>query len=243
MDPSTGLVTVNNGQYDLDKTCKESETIPCVITATDLGDHTVKCDLEITINEINENPPVFGKENYDFTVPWDAKSPTTVGQATTTDLDCLATHDERQHLYELCCDKMFSVRDNGQVYLSGDLTTIPNYKSAVFDLTLTATDRGDLAPNEYMVDSVPVTITVVEPPTTTTSTTTTTTTVFDINNLGAGGKGAINSFFDVPENLAWFVPCMILLAIMLALLAYMIWRICRNPAAFSRLWRLFKCNW
>ncbi|XP_033726778.1 protocadherin Fat 4-like [Pecten maximus] len=244
MDPSTGRVT-KTAEYDLDATQQTSDTVACVVTATDEAGHTVTADLNIVINEENDNPPVLDKETYTFFLPINTGAGSQFGPFSSTDADVLTDHTDTT--YTLTGGSgLFGLTDCCSVFNNVNFSTTTHNVGDSFTMTLTALNNNGLK------DTATVNVILIDPITTTTaSTTTTTTTTASASSLAFpnfGGSGSISNFLDDPENLGWFIPTMILLAAMLALLGYMIYRCIRNPGAFAKLGNLCKgrslnCKW
>ncbi|XP_069106792.1 protocadherin Fat 4-like [Argopecten irradians] len=245
MDASTGRVT-KAAEYDLDATQQTSDTVTCVVTATDLGGHTVTADLNIVINEENDNPPVLDQDTYTHFLPINTGAGTQFGPFSSTDADVLTAHTDTTYslsggsgLFGLidCCSVFNNVNFSTTTYNVGDS----------FTMTLTALN------NNGLTDTATVNVILTDPVTTTTAATTTTSTTaataasVAFPNFGGSG-GSISNFLDDPENLGWFIPSILLFAAMLALLGYMVYRCIRNPGAFAKLRNLCKgrslnCKW
>ncbi|XP_033726777.1 protocadherin Fat 4-like [Pecten maximus] len=244
MDPSTGRVT-KTAEYDLDAAKKTSETITCVVTATDEAGHTVTTNLDIVINEENDNPPILDKDTYTYFLPINRAAGTQFGRCISTDIDVLPDHNDTA--YTLTGGSgLFGLTDQCRLYNNVNFSTTTYKVGDTFPMTLTAKNTNGLK------DTASVNVVLIDPVTTSApSATTTTTTAAPASSLAFpafGGSGSISNFLDDPETLAWFIPTMILLAAMLALLAYMIYRCIRSPEAFAKIGKLckgrsFRCKW
>ncbi|XP_021343455.1 protocadherin Fat 4-like [Mizuhopecten yessoensis] len=244
MDPTTGRVTKTD-EYDLDATQQTTDTVACVVTATDAAGHTVTTNLNIIINEENDNPPVLNQDTYTHFLPINTGAGSQFGPFSSTDADVLTDHTDTT--YTLTGGSgLFGFTDCCSVYNNVNFSTTAHNVGDSFSMTLTATNKNGLK------DTATVNVILTDPVTTTAATVvTTTTTAATASSLAFptfGDSGSISNFLDDPENLGWFIPTMILLAIMTALLAYMIYRCIRNPGAFARLGNLCKgrslnCNW
>ncbi|XP_062616605.1 cadherin EGF LAG seven-pass G-type receptor 2-like [Saccostrea cucullata] len=222
MDPNTGSIT-QSVEYDLDSVGKEQEVVTCTVTATDKGGHTISTQLSITINEINDNAPVLDKGSYSFFVSQCASVGSSAGQVTATDKDIKQEH--KDVTFTLTSGAGFLVGNDGTIHVAQDLCDVP--VGTKYDLTLTAANADGLQ------DTAPVTI-VITDPTTTTSTTTTTTTTTTAPPSSGGSSSSTGGFFDNPENLAWFIPTVLLAALMVALLIYFLYKCFRHPGLLSR---------
>ncbi|XP_021343494.1 protocadherin Fat 4-like [Mizuhopecten yessoensis] len=245
MDPSTGRVT-KAAEYDLDATQKTTETVACVVTATDEAGHTVTADLNIVINEENDNPPVLNKDTYTRFLPINTGAGSRFGPFSSTDADVLDDHTDTT--YTLTGGSgLFGHTDCCSVYNNVNFSTTTYQVGDSFPMTLTAINKNGLK------DTATFNVILTDPVTTSApvAAATTAATAASTSSLQFpefGGIGGISNFLDDPENLAWFIPTMILLAIMTALLAYMLYRCLRNPGAFSKLGKLCKgrslrCKW
>ncbi|XP_060078682.1 uncharacterized protein LOC132558167 [Ylistrum balloti] len=244
MDPSTGRVT-KAAEYDLDATKQPSDTVACVVTATDEAGHTVTTNLNIIINEENDNPPELNQDVYTYFLPINTGAGSQFGPFSSTDADVLTDHTDTT--YTLTGGSgLFGYTDCCSIYNNVNFSTTTYNVGDSFPMTLTALNKNGLK------DTATVNVILTDPVTTTTVTAaTTTTTVASAATLAFpsfGGSGSISSFLDDPENLGWFIPTMILLAAMLALLGYMIYRCIRNPGTFAKLANICKgrtlnCKW
>jgi len=223
LDESTGIITQTR-EYDLDANNSKFNTARCTVTATDKGGHTVTTRLDIRINEINDNPPVLNKNKYDFVVPQNAPAGTTIlGQCTSTDKDVKTEHTD--HTYSID-GSVVLVGNTCTMKLSADVSGYP--VGTKFEQTLTATDIGGLT------DTAAVCVVITDPTTTSAATTQPSNTITN-SGTGTGNSGSPAAFLNNPADLAWFIPAMIALAVMVALLGYMIYRCCRVPGFCSRL--------
>ncbi|XP_061188483.1 protocadherin-like wing polarity protein stan [Saccostrea echinata] len=222
MDPNTGSIT-QSVEYDLDSAGKEQEVVTCTVTATDKGGHTVTTQLSITINEINDNAPVLDKGSYSFFVSQCSSVGSSAGQVTATDKDVKQEH--KDVTFTLTSGTGFLVGNDGTIHVAQDLCNVP--VGTKYDFTLTAVNADGLQ------DTAPVSI-VIRDPTTTTSTTTTTTTTTTAPPSSGGSSISTGGFFDNPENLAWFIPAVLLAALMMALFIYFLYKCFRHPGLLSR---------
>ncbi|XP_069107028.1 protocadherin beta-6-like [Argopecten irradians] len=245
MDPSTGRVT-KAAEYDLDVDQLTTQTIACVVTATDNAGHTVTTNLNIVINEENDNAPVLNKDIYTHFLPINRAAGSQFGQCTSTDEDVLDDHTETT--YKLTGGSgLFGLTDACRIYNNVNFSTTTYQVGDSFPMTLTATNNNGLK------DTATVNVILIDPVTTAApAAATTTTTAAPDSSLAfpafGGIGGSVSFFLDDPENLAWFIPAMLLLAVMLALLAYMLYRCLRTPGYCSRLGNLCKgrslrCRW
>ncbi|KAK3087566.1 hypothetical protein FSP39_007616 [Pinctada imbricata] len=226
MDNRTGIITQAT-EYDLDEPGQESKNIFCRTTATDKAGHTVTASLWIELEEENDNPPVLNKEDYDFSVQRYAAVRTTIGTPRATDEDVKTEHKESVMSLTGPYADYFGVDDAGNVYLAKSVVGLGVTR---FDLTLTATNVKLSNRNTTLSDSAPVTIVIIDPPSTTPPVVVTT--PVPTADSGSGNNNVTPTDYnpwDDDEFLAWFIPAMILLAFMLCLLLYILYRCCRNP--------------
>lgn len=224
MNSNTGLVTLSS-EYDLDDVGKTQEVVTCTVTATDKGGHTVSTQLSITVNEINDNAPVLDKGSYSYFVSQCTSVGSPIGQVTSTDKDVKPEH--KDVTFDLTSNVGFLVGNDGKIHVAQDLCDVP--VGTKYDLTLTASNADGLK------DTAPVTIVITDPTTTTSTTPTTTTTTTAATSTAGGSASSTVGFFDNLENIAWFIPAVILAAIMVALLIYFLYKCIRNSDALSRL--------
>ncbi|XP_071143108.1 protocadherin Fat 4-like [Mytilus edulis] len=239
MDPTTGRITQLQ-EYDLDPNNWQFNTPKCDVTATDKAGHTVTTKLNIRIEEINDNPPKLNQRTYYKNVPQNTPVGSQLLSCTSTDDDVKTEHTQRS--YSLG-DSNFAVDNSCNIRSATDFSGYP--VGTTFTFPLTATDSDDTSLN----DEATVTIVIIDP-TTTTVTTTVANTITNANNnngntgtgtgtgtgtSNTGNSGSPAAFLSRPTDLAWFIPAMIALAVMTALLGYMIYRCCRVPGFCARL--------
>ncbi|XP_055997768.1 protocadherin Fat 2-like [Ostrea edulis] len=221
MDSSTGQIT-QSVEYDLDSAGKEQEVVTCTVRATDKGGHSVTTQLSIIVNEINDNPPVLDKGSYSYFVSQCTPVGSAIAQVITTDKDIKPEH--KDVTFTLTPGAGFLVGNDGKIHVGQDLCNVP--VGTKYDLTLTAANADGLT------DTAPVTIVITDPTTTTSTTSTTTTTTTAPPSDGTGTSR--NDFFDNPENLAWFIPAVLLAALLMLLFIYFLYKCFRHPGSLSR---------
>jgi hypothetical protein len=137
-------------EYDLDAAGKEQEVVSCTVTATDKGGHTVTTQLSITVNEVNDNPPVLNQGSYSYFVSQCTSVGSAIGQATTTDKDVKQEH--KDVTFTLTSGAGFLVGNDGRIHVGQDLCNVP--VGTKYDLTLTAANADGKS------DTAPVTIVI-----------------------------------------------------------------------------------
>ncbi|XP_055601986.1 DE-cadherin [Uranotaenia lowii] len=87
IDKTTGQITTTH-RFDRDEPIREKE-VYITVRATDDGLPNLDdvCTFKVTIEDINDNPPVFDKTRYDEPITKDAKIGTRVASISATDLD------------------------------------------------------------------------------------------------------------------------------------------------------------
>ncbi|XP_033975749.1 cadherin-6-like [Trematomus bernacchii] len=89
VDPNTGVIRTALGPGDMDR--EQREHYQVVIEAKDMagqrGGLTGTTAVNITLTDVNDNPPRFTQSIYQFRVPESAKSGTSVGRIVATDRD------------------------------------------------------------------------------------------------------------------------------------------------------------
>lgn len=122
----------------------------CTVTATDKGDHSVTTQLSITVNEINDNPPVLDKGSYSYFVSQCSSVGSQVGQVTATDKDIKTEH--KDVTFALSSNAGFLVGNDGSIRVIQDLCDVP--VGTKYDLTLTVSNADGTK------DTAPVTIVI-----------------------------------------------------------------------------------
>lgn len=102
IDPSTGVITTNH-VFDRDEPHREKE-VYVTVRATDNGRPALDdvCTFKVTIEDINDNPPVFDKSKYLEPLPEDRQVNKVVTRISATDLD---DGDNSIVMYELMTNK------------------------------------------------------------------------------------------------------------------------------------------
>ncbi|XP_052762071.1 cadherin EGF LAG seven-pass G-type receptor 2-like [Mya arenaria] len=85
MHPTTWEIKFQSN-YDLDANALPT-TVPCTVTVTDNGGLTDTATLTITINDVNDNVPIFSPLSYTYYISYYASAGTSVGTVTATDND------------------------------------------------------------------------------------------------------------------------------------------------------------
>lgn len=143
IEPDTGIIRTQH-VFDRDEPTREKE-VYLNVRATDNGHPQLDdvCLIKVTIEDINDNSPVFDKVNYLESVPQDLIVGHEVMRISATDID-----DGNNSLvyYELEAkspeDEGFFRIDNtsGIIFLNRNINRDPNYK---FKMIARATDRGE----------------------------------------------------------------------------------------------------
>lgn len=159
IEPDTGIIRT---KYPLDRDDPEREKeIYITVIAEDNGTPQLSdaCTMKITVEDINDNEPMFDRVIYEELVPKDLPQGREVMRISATDIDdgrnsivqyALRANSGRDDL------KYFRIDPNtGIIYLMQDIDKEPNYN---FNLTATATDQGEVP----MSNTVNIKIRVVE---------------------------------------------------------------------------------
>ncbi|XP_060554338.1 protocadherin Fat 3-like [Ruditapes philippinarum] len=203
--PNTGYFSIDTGSgvlkygstYDVDDGVHPT-SVSCIVTVTDSGGLTDTVSLDITINNINDNLPIFSPTTYQWFVSEGATVGTSVGKVTATDADVGTLGDISYSLDQSALGTAyFSIDQTGTVYVQNSVAPLGGGASITFDVV--ATDGGG---NETRV--TPSVNTVA------TSTTTTTTTT-----------DRFKTFFEDERNIAWLTACFIIVLITLILITWM----------------------
>ena len=185
-------------KYELDVDRKELAkwTIDCMVYASDKAGLKSNASLKIIVSDEDDNDPAFLRTSYLFVATRDLPVFSVIGTALADDLD---TAPENQNLFYSFTDDTddFIIDDNGRIYV---VTSLAHNKiGTLFKLTLNVED------GHGPKDSVPLTIVVLSGNHTSL-----------VTSLLVDKK----TFFDLPENIAWFVTAIYLLVVMLSLLTY-----------------------
>ncbi|CAC5399740.1 unnamed protein product [Mytilus coruscus] len=198
---STGQISLA-ADYDTDAaSISTSTTIQCNVNVSD-GVLQDTATLQVTLSNINDNTPIFSKDNYAFY----ANANDNIGKILTGDVLAATDGDAGVYgtttfsLYQTGLGKnYFEVSDSGDIYLIQSLN--PDfYTGTALSFTATVTDSGGLT------DTAGIAVIVSEYTTTTPSTTT----------------DRFITFWEDSKNVAWFTFLMLILLALLGLLLFWI---------------------
>ncbi|CAG2253493.1 FAT1_2_3 [Mytilus edulis] len=198
---STGQISLA-ADYDTDAaSITTSTTIQCNVNVSD-GVLQDTATLQVTLSNINDNTPIFSKDNYAFY----ANANDNIGKILTGDV--LAATDGDAGVYGTTTFSLdqtglgknyFEVSDSGDIYLIQSLN--PDfYAGTALSFTATVTD------SEGLTDTAGIAVIVSEYTTTTPSTTT----------------DRFNYVLEDSKNVAWFTFLMLILLALLGLLLFWI---------------------
>lgn len=153
IDNRTGLITTTQ-MLDRDEPAREKEAYLTVL-ATDNGKPQLDdvCTFKVTIEDVNDNSPVFDKVAYTESVPQDLPLGREVMRVSATDIDdgnnsvvhySLSPKKEEDGVYFRIDSK------TGVIFLNKTIDRSPDYK---FSMTATAMDRGE-SPRSNVIDLV-----------------------------------------------------------------------------------------
>uniref|UniRef100_A0A1B6C6Z7 Cadherin domain-containing protein n=1 Tax=Clastoptera arizonana TaxID=38151 RepID=A0A1B6C6Z7_9HEMI len=142
IDPDTGEITTAH-VFDRDEPKREKE-VYVIVRATDNGRPTLDavCSFKVTIEDINDNFPIFDKTKYEESVSQDLAVNREVIRVSATDID---DGNNSKILYEINATKpqdngYFHIdKDTGIIYLDKKIDRDPGY---IFSFKLVATDQG-----------------------------------------------------------------------------------------------------
>ncbi|XP_053376790.1 protocadherin Fat 4-like [Mercenaria mercenaria] len=196
MNPSTGEVSY---QSNYDTGAGLPSTVTCNVMVEDSGGLTDTATLNIYISDSNDNTPVFFPASYSFFISYYSSVGTDVGTVTATDGDT-GTFGTLSYTLDQASllDEYFAVDTNGQITVLKSPSPL-GYSTTV-TINATATDGGGL--------SAIASVTIGISDTTTTSTTTTT--------------DRYKTFIEDGRNVAWLVPCCIVLVVIVGVLVWVI---------------------
>ncbi|XP_052780647.1 protocadherin Fat 2-like [Mya arenaria] len=184
-------------ELDVDKVGLGELVVDCVVFASDKSGLTSNATLQIIVSDEDDNDPDFIRTSYLFVTTRDLPVFSVIGSATAIDID--TAPENRKLFYAFLEDTIdFVVDDNGTIYLIADLTDVSI--GTVFKLSLSVED------NHGSKDTVPVTVVVL---------------AGDHTSLVTSLLVEEKTFFDLPENIAWFVSALHLLLLLLMLLVYL----------------------
>ncbi|XP_054263289.1 DE-cadherin-like [Macrosteles quadrilineatus] len=151
INPVTGEISTAV-MLDRDEPSREKE-VYLSVRATDNGRPELDdvCTIKVTIEDINDNPPVFDKVNYVESVPKDLVPGHVVMKISATDID---DGNNSKVFYDLQAKKpeeanYFHIENNtGVIILNRDIDKDPGYH---FLMRATATDQGEI-PNSATID-------------------------------------------------------------------------------------------
>ncbi|CAB0007597.1 unnamed protein product [Nesidiocoris tenuis] len=143
IDPDAGIITTRH-TFDRDEPAREKE-VYVTVRATDNGKPQLDdvCTIKITIEDINDNSPVFDKVNYQESVPQDLPQDREVMRISATDID---DGNNSKVLYDLQAVRIedrgyFRIDQNtGVIFLN---RTIDRSAGQKYNLRATATDQGE----------------------------------------------------------------------------------------------------
>lgn len=127
LDPKSGVITTQH-VFDRDEPIREKE-IYITVRATDNGYPKLDdvCTFKVTIEDVNDNPPVFDKVKYDELMSKDTKQGQIVTRITASDLD---DGDNSYIEYEIIKEKDFAYfridKETGNLFLVGSIDRDPN---------------------------------------------------------------------------------------------------------------------
>ncbi|XP_076295603.1 DE-cadherin isoform X2 [Lasioglossum baleicum] len=153
IDNRTGLITTTQ-MLDRDEPAREKEAY-LTILATDNGKPQLDdvCTFKVTIEDVNDNAPVFDKVAYTESVPQDLQLGREVMRVSATDIDdgnnsvvhySLSPKKKEDGVYFRIDSK------TGVIFLNKTIDRNPDYK---FSMTATAMDQGE-SPRSNVIDLV-----------------------------------------------------------------------------------------
>lgn len=186
--------------YDIDKSTNPS-SVTCVVTVSD-GDLSGTASVAITINDVNDNAPVFSLPSYTFYVAQNSAVGTQLGSISATDRD-IGQYGEIT--YELdhtaLGTEYFSVDSIGGLYVRQSLAAFS--VGQVLSLNATTTDTGGLT------GSAAISIVIIE------ATTVAVTTATPDRHI---------QFLEDPRNVAWLSVSCVLFGGLGLLIVYLVVR-------------------
>ncbi|XP_052770777.1 cadherin EGF LAG seven-pass G-type receptor 2-like [Mya arenaria] len=199
---NTGLVSFAT-DYDVDPAGGRPTYVTCSLGVTDKGALTDTASLSITINNINDNTPVFLPASYAYFADWNAPtstaalSPADPVSAVDGDLGDYGTLTYSLDQSSLG-NQYFGITQSGTIFVVKSIQSLGYGGSATFNVI--ATDGGGLETRAN--------VTVAVMATTTTSTTSTT--------------DRFVTFFEDDGNLTWFPLAMVILLVVVVTVVYMV---------------------
>ncbi|XP_014282551.1 DE-cadherin isoform X2 [Halyomorpha halys] len=146
IDPETGVITTRHS-FDRDEPNREKE-VYLTVRATDNGRPQLDdvCTFKVIIEDINDNPPVFDKVDYQESVPQDLPPKREVMRISATDVDdgnnSIVMYSLEPRSADIYNKTYFQIDSKtGVITLDRVIDRDPGYK---FKLRATATDHGDI---------------------------------------------------------------------------------------------------
>ncbi|KAK3581873.1 hypothetical protein CHS0354_000289 [Potamilus streckersoni] len=200
MSSTTGRLTLAS-DYDYDLGTLPTE-VTCIVKVTDSGGLTATATLSITLNNINDNTPIFVPSSYTIFSSYDATISTSIGSVTATDGD-LGTYGIVSYSLDQSLPSAYFGIDatTGKLYISSSVSPIGIGNSVSFKAI--ATDGGGLTSTATVTVKIAITTTV--------ATTTTT--------------DRYRTFFEDGRNIAWIVLCGL---VVFAIIVFVFWLACQT---------------
>ncbi|XP_060577408.1 protocadherin Fat 3-like [Ruditapes philippinarum] len=184
-------------ELDVDKLGVPEHEIFCIVTATDSVGQMSNASVRFVITDEDDNAPDFIQTSYLFIATKDLPIFSIVGQAYAVDLDTTSVNSKLFYYIEQETDE-FVTDDNGTIHLTTDLTNTE--VGTMFKFTMRVED------GQGKKDAAPVTVVVLDG---------------DYNTVISSLVARPLTFFDMPENIVWFLTTIYLLLVLFGLLLYL----------------------
>lgn len=184
-------------ELDVDRLGVPEHEISCTVTATDKVGQMSNATVRFVISDANDNAPDFLQTSYLFVATRDLPIFSIIGYAFATDLDTASINSKLFYYIEEETDD-FVTDNNGTIHLTKDLSNVDI--GTMFKFTMSSEDGNGIK------DSAPVTIVVLDG---------------DYQTVVSSLVAMQLTFFDLPENMAWFITSLYLLIVLFALLVYL----------------------
>lgn len=188
---------IQSYELDVDRLGVPEHDIFCTVTATDNVGQTSNATVHFVIADADDNAPDFMRTSYVFVATRDLPVYSVIGYSFATDLDTTSVNSKLFYYIEDDTED-FVVDDNGTIRIIKDISTVQI--GTIFKFTMKVEDGNGKK------DKAPVTVVVLDG---------------GYETVVASLIAKELTFFDIPENMAWFITVVYLLILLFSLLAYL----------------------
>ncbi|KAL3873969.1 hypothetical protein ACJMK2_037043 [Sinanodonta woodiana] len=200
----TGRITYA-ADYDLDNNTLLMTSVVCRIIATDNGGLSGTATISITVNYVNEYPPVFPNELYSFTTPNTSAVGRVVGVVQATDADA-GPHGVANYSISGNLSEYFRISDRGVITVAMSLLHFNEFD--VIRLIANAIDGGGLSVTAIVF------VTIGGP------------------EDSVSFNGPYRSFIQDSRNIAWLIASLVVLIAIIGTIAALMVRNLRSSSSY-----------